>query len=122
MKVEYLNALVQAALNTCATMLGIEVRHGQLTLKKDGVNADADITAVLGMSGKLRGSIVLAFETGAAIEAPPTILGSTVVVGSTDGYVYALSSQSGELRWRYAAGDKVVGGATPAVYRRRLGG
>ncbi|MCK6439794.1 MAG: chemotaxis protein CheX [Planctomycetes bacterium] len=66
MKVEYLNAFVQAALTTCVTMLGTNASHGQLVIKKAGTQTTADITAVLGLSGKVRGSIVLAFDHDSA--------------------------------------------------------
>ena len=43
----------------------------------------------------------------------PTIANGVLYVGSGDGYVYALSAQSGELRWKYRTGDVVH--ASPAV-------
>ena len=75
MKVEYLNALVQTATSTFQTMLSLEAKVGQLSLKKEGIETKADITAVLGMSGKVRGSIVLAFESKVASQYVKRFLG-----------------------------------------------
>lgn len=60
MKVEYLNPFVDATLTTLKTMLNTEAQRGALALKQSN-RTDAEITSVIGMSGKLKGSIVLAF-------------------------------------------------------------
>ena len=66
MKVEYLNAFVQATLTTCSSMLGVETKHGKLAIKNQDVGSSSDITAVVGLSGKIRGSIVVGFDKAAA--------------------------------------------------------
>lgn len=39
------------------------------------------------------------FETGGPVEAAPTVVEGTVYVGSDDGYLYALNSESGDEAW-----------------------
>lgn len=74
LKAEYLNQFVIATTNTFQTMLGINAQHGQLALKKDNTT-NTDITAVIGMSGSLRGSIVMAFSNEVAQKVIGKFLG-----------------------------------------------
>ncbi len=41
------------------------------------------------------------FPTGLAVTATPTVVAGTVYVGSWDGYFYALSLKTGQLRWKF---------------------
>src|SRR5215208_2350036 len=59
------------------------------------------------------GRVRWAFEAGGRFVAPPTIAGSTVYAGSTDGKVYAVELGGGRERWRYAAGEEI--GTRPVV-------
>ena len=47
------------------------------------------------------------FDTGAPIVAPATVRSPLVFAASVAGYVYALNENSGQQRWRYAAGFRV---------------
>ncbi|MEM9185631.1 MAG: PQQ-binding-like beta-propeller repeat protein [Planctomycetota bacterium] len=47
------------------------------------------------------------FDTGAPIVAPATVRPPLVYAGSLAGYVFALNEDSGQQRWRYAAGFSV---------------
>jgi outer membrane protein assembly factor BamB len=42
------------------------------------------------------------FPTGDAVTANPIVVGSTVYVGSWDGYFYALDRVTGQPRWKFA--------------------
>jgi outer membrane protein assembly factor BamB len=76
-------------------------------------------------SGKQVGALYAVRKDGKA-HAPPSLasgvgslVGSavvaedTVIVGSSDGYFYALSAKDGELRWKHPTGGRVW--STPAV-------
>ncbi|GAO45182.1 outer membrane protein assembly factor BamB family protein [Flavihumibacter petaseus] len=47
------------------------------------------------------------FSTGGKILGNISSTGDTVLVGSTDGYLYALSAASGSLFWKYNAGTSI---------------
>jgi len=51
------------------------------------------------------------YPTGDAVTATPTVVGGTVYVGSWDDYFYALSFQTGKLRWKIRL--KSQNGVTP---------
>ena len=46
----------------------------------------------------------------------PAVAYDRVYIGSTDGKVYSIGAQSGELRWSYGTGGYVYG--SPAVWRQ----
>ncbi len=43
------------------------------------------------------------YTAGGRIDSPPTIFEGAVYFGSTDGWVYAVNAQDGELAWRFRA-------------------
>jgi outer membrane protein assembly factor BamB len=47
------------------------------------------------------------FETDRPIRSTPAVINDTVVVGSADGTVYALTKRDGEQRWKFDAGGPV---------------
>jgi len=49
------------------------------------------------------------FETGDSVVSSAVIGDGKVFIGSTDGYVYALGLEDGELVWKFRAGDEEVG-------------
>jgi outer membrane protein assembly factor BamB len=51
--------------------------------------------------------------TGGIVSSSPALAGDLVVVGSRDGYVYAVNSASGEIEWRVATQGAVT--SSPAV-------
>ncbi len=53
------------------------------------------------------------FATGGTVRSSPALTGSTLFVGSEDGYIYAVDAESGEEIWSYKTGGKVV--SSPAV-------
>ena len=50
-----------------------------------------------------------------AIEAPPLVHNGMVYIGSTDGFLYALQSDSGKLVWKYETDGEIMGAANYAV-------
>ena len=75
MKVEYLNPFVAATINTCQTMLNLKVEKGALTIKKSATT-ESEVTSVIGLSGKLRGSIVMGYSKPVAGAMVQRFLGS----------------------------------------------
>jgi outer membrane protein assembly factor BamB len=58
--------------------------------------------------------ILWTFGTGAEVDATPVLLGTTLYVGSTDGYLYALdTTHRGKQLWSFNAGDPIY--SQPAV-------
>ena len=53
------------------------------------------------------------FKTGGAINSSPVIDGSKVLIGSYDGYLYALDASSGKELWRFKTGGEIL--STPAI-------
>ena len=58
------------------------------------------------------GEVRWKYETGLGIASSPAVSGDLTIVGSKDGFLYALETQTGHLRWKAAAGELVT---APAV-------
>ncbi len=52
---------------------------------------------------KATGKTAWSYTTGGRVDSPPTIHKGLALFGSTDGWVYALRADDGELAWRYRA-------------------
>ncbi len=68
MRVEYINPFVTAVLSVFRTMLGTELVRGQ-PFVKGGFQPRHQISGVIGLSGKARGTIVLSLDREAALRA-----------------------------------------------------
>jgi outer membrane protein assembly factor BamB len=66
-----------------------------------GSSADDKVYALDARTGQERWT----FFTQAPIRLAPTVSGNKVYVGSDDGYVYCLSSETGLLVWKYMAAE-----------------
>ena len=55
------------------------------------------------------------FKTGGVIASSPTIVGTTVYVGSWDGYEYALDAQTGGLKWKTFLGKTTMPSCIPST-------
>lgn len=53
------------------------------------------------------------YQTGAAVESSPAVVGDRVYIGSRDGNLYCINKLTGVLVWQYAAGGQVQ--SSPAV-------
>jgi outer membrane protein assembly factor BamB len=53
------------------------------------------------------------YETGLGISSSPAVSGDLAVIGSKDGYLYGLETETGRLRWKTAVGEVVT--APPVI-------
>ncbi|MFC1498116.1 PQQ-binding-like beta-propeller repeat protein [Verrucomicrobiota bacterium] len=49
------------------------------------------------------GNSIWEFKAGARIDSPPSVVGNAVYFGSRDGWVYALTANTGDLAWKFRA-------------------
>ncbi|MGO9110533.1 MAG: chemotaxis protein CheX [Thermoguttaceae bacterium] len=73
MKVEYINPFIAATLNVFDTMAGMELRRGNPSLK-DGIEPSHEVSAMIGLSGKANGTVVLSVEREVAIQVAAALL------------------------------------------------
>lgn len=72
-KTEYIVPFVEAMANVFKTMLNVEVRRGALYLK-DGFQPSEEITAVIGLSGMAKGSVLLGLSRQIAMQVTSILL------------------------------------------------
>ena len=65
MKVEYINPFITT--NVFDTMVGTELHRGVPSLK-DGYQPSHEVAAVIGLSGKAKGTVVLSVDREVAIQ------------------------------------------------------
>jgi len=83
------------------------------------VSADAEYrggpqrTGVYDVKGPKRGELLWQFTTGGVMQAAPTVVDGAAYVGSADGHLYAVDTQTLQEKWKFDAGRTVI--STPAV-------
>lgn len=82
-KAEHINPFVVATLTTCKTMLQVPATAGRLQLKTTNTT-DNEVTGVMGLSGKLRGSIVMSFSWNGAQAMVQRFLGMTTELSQAE--------------------------------------
>lgn len=78
MRVQIVNRYVHSALTVIGKETGLPVERGQLAVEGNPYTTD-DVTAVIGVSGQLRGSIYLSMAEGVALKLISAILGQEAV-------------------------------------------
>ena len=73
MKVEYINPFIAATTNVFDTMVGIQLHRGVPALK-DGYQPSHEVSAVIGLSGKAKGTVVLSLDREVAIQVAAALL------------------------------------------------
>ena len=91
MKSEFINPFLDAAVNVISTMAMLQPEAGKPFLKKDKT-ASGDISGIIGLTGDMKGAIVLSFSTGAACKIVGSMLGEEYTELNAD-----ISDAVGEL-------------------------
>ncbi len=73
MKVEYINPFIAATVYVFRTMLGIEIQRGSPSLRTDN-RLGHEVSAVIGLSGKAKGTVVLSLNQQVAIQLAAALL------------------------------------------------
>ena len=76
MKAEHINPFLKSTIETFKTMVGIAVTPGKLYLRKEPNNAD--ISGVIGLSGDIRGAVVMAYPLATALKICSKFLGEEI--------------------------------------------
>ncbi len=73
MKVEYINPFVTSIISVFDTMLGCSLTRGK-PFVKSGPQPEHEVSGIIGLSGKARGTVVLSLSREAAINATAELL------------------------------------------------
>ena len=73
MKVEYINPFLTSAISAFDTMLGCKLNRGTPYVK-NGSQPEHEVSGVIGLSGKARGTVVLSLSREAALNATAVLL------------------------------------------------
>ncbi len=75
MKVEYINPFIESVYDLFSTMLGCEAKRGNIGLAKPG-GALREITALIGLSGRAKGTVAISFPEATALAMVGRLLGT----------------------------------------------
>ena len=93
MKIEYVNPFIEATVSTYQMMCGLEpVRDGNLELKTEGFIDNYDLIGVIGLSGSVRGAVLMTMEVKTGCDIVGSFLGEEV-----DGVCADLMDGFGEI-------------------------
>ncbi len=78
MDVEYINPFIEAATNVYETMLETNVSRGECRITRTREFSPIELTAIIGLSGRVRGTVALAFSSAVAVACVNRMLGSEI--------------------------------------------
>jgi len=79
MKIEFVNPFIEGTVSTYQMMCGLEpLRDGDLELKTEGFIDNYDLIGVIGLSGAVRGAVLMTMETQTGCEVISQFLGEEV--------------------------------------------
>jgi len=79
MKIEYVNPFIEATVSTYQMMCELEpVRDGKLELKSEGFIDNYDLIGVIGLSGTVRGAVLMTMEVETGCEVVSKFLGEEI--------------------------------------------
>lgn len=77
MKAEYINPFIESVFNIFSTMLDAEVSRGKPDVSNGNGNP-RDLTALIGLSGTVKGTVALAFPVKTALNIVSRLLGMEI--------------------------------------------
>jgi chemotaxis protein CheX len=72
----YVKPFVNATLNTFKAFVGLDLQAGNPHFAGRTVEFDQDISAVIGLSGNIRGAVVISMQKGFALKLTDTLVGT----------------------------------------------
>lgn len=84
--------------------LSSEVQKGDIVIFSDEAGMIRGVDAT-------NGSLIWEFKTEGKIFSSPAVWKESVIVGSTDSYIYCLNPKNGKLIWKIKCGKSVLGSA-----------
>ncbi|HZZ70930.1 MAG TPA: chemotaxis protein CheX [Pirellulales bacterium] len=100
MNAAHINPFISSALTVFETMLGVKLARGQLYLKAAS-EVSLEVSAIIGLSGKARGTVVLSMSQQTAMAIAEVLLGE-----KTEGMSPATIDAIGEVTNMVAGGAK----------------
>lgn len=78
MKAEFIHPFLEAVMHVLKTMAFTEPTAGKPALKKKGEPCQGDVTAIVGLTGAVKGSFALSFSEAAILEIVSNMFGEQV--------------------------------------------
>jgi chemotaxis protein CheX len=83
MNAKFINPFLEATETVLRTMAFIELKSGKPYLKQDSI-AQGDVSAIIGMTGSVKGSLALSFSSGCILRVVSNMLGEELTEITAD--------------------------------------
>ena len=91
MNVEYINPFIEASQSVWLMMTGNKPALGKVYLKKVPFQSD-DIAVIVGLTGKIRGQVVISMNTNTALKVASSMMGGVLLAELDDMSKSAISN------------------------------
>ena len=108
MKVEYINPVIEAVFDLYKTMLSASATRGDVGVSRGDRSNPREITALIGLSGPVRGIVTLAFPISTALAITNRLLGTETRVGDdtvSDAIAEVVNIVAGGAKAKIKIGD-----------------
>jgi len=120
MKVEYINPFIESVQEVLSTMLGCKAERGEVGLAGDP-GGTREVTALIGLSGVARGTVVLSFPITTALRMVSRLTGVDIRIPDetvSDGVAELVNMVAGGAKARfYREGGTPIDLSLPSVVR-----
>ena len=119
MKVEHINPFIESTFDLFSTMLGSKATRGNIGLAKEEADP-RDMMALIGLSGKARGMVALAFPVDTALNMVNKLLGTNIKVLDdtvSDAIAEMVNIVAGGAKTKLSDGDTPIALSLPTVVR-----
>jgi chemotaxis protein CheX len=107
----YVKPFVSATLNTFKAFVGFEVIPGHPHFSDRSQEFEQDISSVIGLSGDIRGAVVMSMKKELAIKIADTLVGTThteIDVDVVDAIGEIVNIIAGNIKQEVPGGEKIV--------------
>ncbi|MCL2269895.1 MAG: chemotaxis protein CheX [Treponema sp.] len=107
----YVRPFVNATLNTFSAFVGFELIAGNPYFSGRSLGFDQDISAVIGLSGDIRGAVVISMKKGFAIKVADTLTGmehTEMDEDIVDAVGEIVNIIAGNMKREAPGGDRIV--------------
>lgn len=118
MTIEYINPFVESVTGFFDTMLKCRVRRGELT--RSGPTASAETTAIIGLSGPIRGTVAIILPRATATGMVKRLLGTDEAEAEetiSDGVAEIVNILAGAAKSKLPNNDGLIELSLPTVIR-----
>jgi chemotaxis protein CheX len=120
MKAEYINPFLESVNELFTTMLASKVKRGSISLSSNNSMLPRSITALIGLSGRARGTVAMSFPVQTALAMTSKLIGGTHAVLNaevSDAMAEMVNIVAGNAKAKLSKGGEPINLSLPSVVK-----